>query len=187
MTKHISDMLEAINSNPKSIDEYKDNAGLRFVFEHAFLADKKFILPEGTPPINVDEGNDAMPVNHLLYSSKKLYIYCRADLKPAKREQLFLDLLEGLTSKERDILIAVKDQTLSKLYPNITKHLVASAGFIPAQASPARVIKAAIAKVIPPKRVISDETRAKMSAKAKARLGANGKFAKAVKLPEVTE
>jgi hypothetical protein len=40
--------------------------------------------------------------------------------------------LEGVHPEEAKILIAVKDQKLTKLYPKITHKLVSDAGIIPA-------------------------------------------------------
>ena len=56
----------------------------------------------------------------------------RQDLKPIKREGLFIGLLEGIHPTEAAILIAVKDQKLQKMYPKITWKLVSDAGIIPA-------------------------------------------------------
>ena len=45
--------------------------------------------------------------------------------------QLFVQLCEALHPQEAKILIAIKDQKLTSLYPNITREAVANAGFIP--------------------------------------------------------
>jgi hypothetical protein len=41
-------------------------------------------------------------------------------------------LLEGVHPEEAKVLIAIKDQKLTKLYPKITHKLVSDAGIIPA-------------------------------------------------------
>jgi hypothetical protein len=63
-----------------------------------------------------------------------MYVFMRQDLKPIKRESLFIGLLEGIHPTEAAILIAVKDQKLQKMYPKITWKLVSDAGIIPATA-----------------------------------------------------
>ena len=70
------------------------------------------------------------PAN-LRMEMKKLYVFKRQDLKPIKREQLFIDLLENVHPEEAKLLLAVKDQKLSKLYKKITRKVVENAGFIP--------------------------------------------------------
>jgi hypothetical protein len=62
--------------------------------------------------------------------AKKLYVFCRADLKPIKREQLFIGLLEEVHPEEAVVLLAVKDQKLNKLYSKITRKLLEGAGII---------------------------------------------------------
>lgn len=44
-------------------------------------------------------------------------------INPAKREQLFIDLLENLDPMEADLLCEVKDKNLTS-YPAITKKVI---------------------------------------------------------------
>lgn len=131
MAKYITNILEEINNDPKKIENYKANSALRFIFEHAFLPEKKFVLPEGDPPYKKDAAPLGMSPANLYMEVKKLYVFCRADLKPIKRETLFVQLLENLHPSEAELILAIKDQNLAKLYPKITRKLVADAGFIP--------------------------------------------------------
>ena len=62
--------------------------------------------------------------------TKKLYVYLRADLKPLRRETLFIQLLECIHPSEAKVLLAVKDQKLNKLYKNITAKVAEEYGFI---------------------------------------------------------
>ena len=131
MAKYITDILDEINKNPKSIENYKGNAALRFIFEHAFLPEKKFELPDGEPPFKPDSAPLGMTPANLYMEVKKLYVFCRTDLTPIRRETLFINLLENVHPVEAKLLVHVKDQTLPKLYGKITHKLVAEAGFIP--------------------------------------------------------
>jgi hypothetical protein len=58
-------------------------------------------------------------------------VFSRADLKQLQREQMFVGLLEGVHSTEVDLLLAIKDQKLNKLYPKLTKKWAEDNGFIP--------------------------------------------------------
>jgi hypothetical protein len=132
MAKYITEILQEIDKDPKAIEKYKGNGALRLVFEHAFLEEKKFALPEGDPPYKKDAAPIGMTPANLYQEVRKLYIFCRTDLKALRKETLFVQLLENLHPSEADLVLAIKDQKLSKMYPKITHKLVADAGFIPA-------------------------------------------------------
>lgn len=131
MKKYLTEMLKEINDNPKAIDNYKSEFLLKVIFAHAFLPTHKFILPEGEPPFKPADQPLGMTDTNLFVEAKKMYVFMREDLKPIKRESLFVGLLEGIHPEEAKVLIAVKDQKLQKLYPKITWKLVSDAGIIP--------------------------------------------------------
>lgn len=137
MTKMITEMLDEINKDPSMIAKYKDHAGLKFLFKHAFEKEHKFQLPEGDPPFKEDAAPLGMNPANFLMEMRRLYVFCRTDLNPIKRESLFISLLESLHPSESKVLLAVKDQSLNRLYPNITHSLVSSVGMINPQATPA--------------------------------------------------
>lgn len=130
MTKYITEILDEINKNTKAIEKYKDNPALRYVFSFSFEPSKKFILPEGVPDYKKDLSPLGMSPINLYMETKKFYIYCRADLTKAKREGLFVELIENLHASEVDLMVAIKDQQLTALYPNITAQLAYNNGFI---------------------------------------------------------
>ena len=134
MKKYLTEMLKEINDNPKAIENYKSEFLLKVIFAHAFLPTHKFILPEGEPPFKPADQPMGMTDTNLFVEAKKMYVFMREDLKPIKRESLFVGLLEGIHPEEAKVLIAVKDQKLHKLYPKITWKLVSDAGIIPATA-----------------------------------------------------
>ena len=125
-------MLNEINSDPKSIDKYKDNFLLKVIFAHSFLPDYKMLLPEGEPPFKAGAEPMGMTPTNLFAEAKRFYVFMRKDLAAIKRESLFIGMLEGIHPDEAKIVIAVKDQKLQKLYPKITWKLVSDAGIIPA-------------------------------------------------------
>lgn len=131
MRKYVTQMLEEIQEDPKEIEKYKDDAVLKLIFEYAFIAEKKMILPEGTPPYKPAVEPLGMTPTNMFGEMRRLYVFCRADLTPLKREGLFISMLEGCHPSEAEVLIAIKDQTLHKKYPKITRKLVTDAGFIP--------------------------------------------------------
>lgn len=135
MAKYISEVLQEINDDVSLFEStYKkqgDGGPLGRIFFHAFTADGKFLLPEGNPPFRPDAAPMGMSPARFIQEVKKFYIFCRKDLASARRELMFVQLCESLHPNEAKILIAIKDQALTDLYPNITRKVVAKAGFIP--------------------------------------------------------
>lgn len=130
MRKYVTQMLDEIQEDPKQIEKYKTDAVLKLIFEYAFDSSKKMILPEGTPPYKPAAEPLGMTPTNMFGEMRRLYIFCRADLSPVKREGLFISMLEGVHPTEAEVLIAIKDQTLHKKYSKITRKLVVDAGFI---------------------------------------------------------
>lgn len=132
MRKYLTQMLDEINNDPKSITKYKDDFLLKVVFAHSFLPEYKMDLPEGEPPFKPTAEPMGMTPTNLFSEARRMYIFCRKDLTPLKRESLFISMLEGIHPDEAKVVIAMKDQKLHKLYPKITWKMVSEAGIIPA-------------------------------------------------------
>ena len=135
MRKYVIELLEEMNGNPDLIEQFARDPVYKQIltqlFEYAFLAEKKWILPEGEPPFKPAAEPMGMTETNLYAEFRRFYVFNRVDLTPFKREALFINLLEGIHPKEAEMLIAVKDQKLHKLYNKITRTAVAKAGFIP--------------------------------------------------------
>lgn len=129
----IGDLLKDINTDINKAIENKNNQYLRNALEAAFIPEKKFILPEGTPPYKEQQGPSAQLTGGFWMIAKKLYVYTRADLKPAKRESMFIQDLEILSKEEAAIFVTIKDQTLSTLFPNITRESLTKVGYFAVQ------------------------------------------------------
>lgn len=131
MRKYYTEILDEVNKDISLLDTtYKNDNVLKILFYHNFVEKYKFALPEGEPPYEESSQPEGMSVTNLQAEATKLYIYCRQDLKPLKRETMFIQLLEALHPKEAKIILAIKEQKLESLYPNLTKDVVVSKGFI---------------------------------------------------------
>ena len=119
--KLVCDLLEDINKDIRNLIPNQGNQYLRNLLEHALLPEKKFYLPEGVPPYKVNTLPSAQLQGAMWNTCKKLYIFCRQDMRALQRESLFVTALESVSKQESELLIAIKDQTLNKLYPNITR------------------------------------------------------------------
>ena len=131
MTPFITEILSEINKTPDVLlTKYKDSYAVKAVFEYAFDKNKKMALPEGEPPYKKDTAPLGMTPANFYQQVKKFYIFLRQDLAPVRREQLFIQLLESIHPTEADVCIAIKDQALTGLYPNITADLAVKAGWV---------------------------------------------------------
>ena len=86
-------------------------------------------MPEGVPPFKPNTSADNE--GQLEYESRKFYLFVdgpseqQQNLKPLKREQLFINMLETIHHAEAKILLGMKDRKLP--YKGITKKLVSEA------------------------------------------------------------
>lgn len=98
-----------------------DNAGLREILRYTFDSRLEWILPEGSPPFKKTEEVGA---EGRLYSEvRKLYLFVKGgnlNLSMARREQLFITLLETVAPVDADLLLKVKERNL----PGLSRELV---------------------------------------------------------------
>lgn len=131
-----------------------DSQVLRGVLELNFIPQYKLLLPEGAPPFKRDDRTpDGYSETNLYTEFRRMYIWLRPDanVSKMKREQLWIQMLEGLHWKEADLLNHMKDKNLTKLYPSVTYELVSEAfpGMLPPKpAEPEqKKVKGGISKV----------------------------------------
>lgn len=124
-------MLEEINEHPELLkNKYKNNTALALIIRHAFTEEGKFALPEGTPPYKEFTADETLAPTNLMYELRSLYVFQRTDVKPIFIEKKFVELLEALGATEAKILIAIKEQTLHKMYKKITRKALQDAGYL---------------------------------------------------------
>ena len=88
-----------------------------------------WILPPGAPPYRKDKQQPVgLSPSTLHKQSPRLRYFIAGGpgerLVAAKREKLFIEILESVHPTEAELLIAMKDKQLKKLYPCLTKPLV---------------------------------------------------------------
>jgi hypothetical protein len=116
----VCDMLSDINKDINHLVKNQNNQYLKNILEHALVPSKKFILPEGVPPYKVNLLPSVQLQGAMWGVAKKLYIFCRADMKALQRESLFVTSLESVSKEEAELLLHIKEQTINKLYKSIT-------------------------------------------------------------------
>jgi hypothetical protein len=86
-------------------------------------------MPEGEVPYTPNEAPVGTDHTRLEHEYKGLYRFFKggAKLPGMKRESMFVQLLEGLSAEEAELLCLVKDGQLSTNYKRITKAVVSEA------------------------------------------------------------
>ena len=131
MSEKISNILQLIedaDSEKKKVKILKknDNFVLRTILQGNFNDNIKFDMPDGTPPLKeLDEDTKVINLDDNLM--KKICQSCDKRNHQWKRERIFTECINNLNEEERDIIIAMKDKTISELYPSITYELVKEA------------------------------------------------------------
>lgn len=129
--EYVTIMLDKINTNPAIITEYAGDAVLKGIFENAYVPELKWNLPEGEPPFKPAAEPMGMTPTNLFQEIRRFYIFRREDLPSLRREALFIELMEGVHPDEAKLLVAIKDQNLQSMYPNISPEVLVKGGFLP--------------------------------------------------------
>ena len=134
MTLH--EVLQQINNDVsllKTVYKFSAGSALSKVFRYAFVPECKFELPEGVPPYTPctnQPGDTPSDLLVVLVKNRLEYLEKYMDVSSIKREMIFIRLLETVHPTEAKILLAIKDQKLFTLYPNITPEVLIEAGYL---------------------------------------------------------
>lgn len=110
------------------LQEYNNN-GLRAVLIINFDESLKFLLPEGDVPFTANDAPAGTDHTRLDHEYRGLYRYFKggdSSIKSMKREQLFVQLLEGLYKDEAEMLVLACNKDLQSKY-RVTKAVVSEA------------------------------------------------------------
>ena len=103
---------------------------LRALMRLNFDPNGKMDLPEGIPPYKKDTDK---PIGYnetnLITEYRRFYIWLdrKTKLTRLRKEQLFIELLEGLHHSEAEVLCLAKDGLLHTKYPSLTISVVREA------------------------------------------------------------
>ena len=112
-----------------NILKQNDNFAVKTILMGSFNPKIVLDLPEGTPPFRVNEspiGLHQSPIKNQLQILGKLVVGNK-NVDKIRKETLFIRLLEGVHPGDAEIIVAMKDKTLSTLCPVITESLVRKA------------------------------------------------------------
>jgi hypothetical protein len=100
-----------------------DSATIRTILKYALDPNIKWDLPAGNPPYKPCQFLDQQSM--LYQETRRLYLFLEGgniNLKPIKREALFINLLESVHPLDAEVLLAAKDKKLP--YKNITTNII---------------------------------------------------------------
>lgn len=132
MKRGVAEILTAISklkTKQERIDAlstWKDNEVLKTMLQLALHPDAKWLLPEGKPPYRPNNAHDC---ENILYAeARKMYLFMEGgnpNLNQAKRESLFINVLESVAAADAELICAAKDKKLP--WKTITPEIVNAA------------------------------------------------------------
>ena len=129
--KAISWILDYTSKLPNDEEKVKclranENSAILTILKFAYDPNIVWLLPEGEPPYNPSNEHS---LDNMLYSeARKLYLFIEGgnpNLKPTRREFLFVELLQHVHPEDAKLLLAIKEKTIP--YKGITSKLVLKA------------------------------------------------------------
>ena len=103
---------------------------LRMVLKSSFDPRIEWDLPEGDVPYTPNEAPEGTEHNMLVHEARTLYHYIKGGnpkLTQNRRENMFIQLLEGLHRSEAEIIVAAKDKGLHRKYKGLSANVVREA------------------------------------------------------------
>ena len=134
-TPLLSEVLKKVH-NAKTKDKKieilreNDHESLRMVIKSSFDPNIEWLIPEGNVPFKENEAEEGTEHTVLRREAKKLYRFIKGGdntLPQFKREDIFIQLLEGLHKSEAQLVIDAKDKRLHQVYKGLSKEVVKDA------------------------------------------------------------
>jgi len=107
-----------------------NNASLRMIVKSSFDPKIEWAMPEGTPPFMPNDAPAGTDHTRLATEAKKLYHFIKGgdNVTPkTKKENMFIQMLEGLHKSEAELVINAKDKKLHQVYKGLSKDVVKEA------------------------------------------------------------
>ena len=103
---------------------------LRMVLKSSFDPRIEWDLPEGDVPYTPNDAPEGTEHNMLVHEARTLYHYIKGgnpQLTQNRRENMFIQLLEGLQQDEAEIIVSAKDKGLHRKYKGLSSNVVREA------------------------------------------------------------
>ena len=131
----VSEIFTKVNnakdkSKKIAVLQENDSQNLRMLLKGAFDPNVIWELPNGIPPYKKNDAPIGTEHTYLLDEAKKLWHFVKGGnpgLAKARKENMFIQLLEGLSGEESEVMINIKDNKLNQAYKGLTANLVKEA------------------------------------------------------------
>ena len=107
-----------------------DTPSLRMLLKASFDPTKEWVIPEGEVPYTPNEAPEGTEHTVLAQEAKKLWHFIKGgdgQTPQWKKEQMFVQMLEGLHESEAELLINAKDKKLHQIYKGLSTNVVCEA------------------------------------------------------------
>ena len=131
----ISEILRKVSNAKTKVEKIKllqtnNSQALRSLLIWNFDESVISMVPEGEVPYTPNDAPVGTDHTRLEQEARGLYRFVKGgqdSLKALKRESMFVQLLEGLSAEEAELLCLIKDGNLNSKYKRITKAVVSEA------------------------------------------------------------
>ena len=110
--------------------QHHNTPALRMILKASFDPKIVWDLPDGGVPFKPNDAPEGTEHTMLISEARKLFHFIKGGnpkLSALRRENMFLQLLEGLSEEEAEILIAAKDGALHRKYKGLSDAVVREA------------------------------------------------------------
>ena len=107
-----------------------NSPALRSVLKSSFDPNIKWVLPEGDVPYTKNDAPAGTEHTTLASESRKLWHFIKGgdgETPQWKKEQMFVQMLEGLHEDDADVLVAAKDKSLHRKFKGLSDNVVKEA------------------------------------------------------------
>ena len=132
LMSEVLDKVAKAKTKKQKVDLLRENNtdALRMVLKSSFDPRIEWDLPEGDVPYTPNEAPEGTEHNMLVHEARTLYHYIKGGnpkLTQNRRENMFIQLLEGLHQSEAEIIVAAKDKGLHRKYKGLSANVVREA------------------------------------------------------------
>ena len=134
-TPLLSEVLKKVH-NAKTKDKKiailkeNDSDSLRMVLKSSFDPNIEWVFPDGDVPYQKNEAAEGTEHTVLRKEARKLFRFIKGGdntIPQFKKENLFIQMLEGLHESEAQLIIDAKDKKLHQVYKGLSDNVVKEA------------------------------------------------------------
>jgi len=107
-----------------------DTSALRMIIKASFDPTKKWVIPAGEVPFKKNDAPIGTEHTVLASEARKLFHFIEGgdnETKQSQKENMFIQMCEGLHESEAEVVIAAKDKRLHQVYKGLSKDVVKEA------------------------------------------------------------